>query len=495
MLVSVDETGLIGRQTELPAVDALLDVAGGCGALLIEGEAGIGKSTVWGLGVAAAMRAGWRVLTSHGSETETGYSFAGLTDMFDLALDEVGADLRPPQREALELALLRRPAGATQLGEREVGAASLALLRRLAEDGPVLLALDDVQWVDHATIDAIAFTLRRLRDEPVRLLAARREAGPVVSAVSEDRSELVSGAFAADRVEVLRLGPMGGASIGQLIELRLGLRLTARDLSRLVERTEGNPFWALEIGSAITRHGMPAGQLPVPESLSTLVAGRLAELTPEVREALLVCSALSAPSIEQAGTALAEIAPDPAQVLDAAMTAGVVQVVDDRLQPAHPLLGSIALDTLPPGARQRLYRRLAAIVSDPAQHARLLALGAGGEPDADLAPALDAGAVAARSRGAISAAAKLAEHAAAMTPRVRAADRARRLIVAGELLFARGDVPNAHQAAEQALAESPTSSLRCRAGLLLTSIEYWADGATGVAQRLLGVLDPAGGAV
>src|SRR5882757_156325 len=184
MLVSVDETGLIGRQTELPAVDALLDVGGGCGALFIEGEAGIGKSTVWGLGVAAAMRAGWRVLTSRGSETETGYSFAGLTDLFDLALDEVGADLRPPQREALELALLRRPAGAVALGEREVSVASLAMLRRLCADGPVLLALDDVQWVDHATIDAIAFALRRLTTEPVRLLAARRIAGAVAVGAS-----------------------------------------------------------------------------------------------------------------------------------------------------------------------------------------------------------------------------------------------------------------------------------------------------------------------
>jgi len=480
LLVSVGEFGLVGRQAELLAVDALLDVGGGSGALFVEGEAGIGKSTVWGHGVAAAMRAGWRVLTSRGSQTETGYSFAGLTDLFDLVLAEVGRDLRPPQREALEVALLRGPPGAAPLGEREVGAASLALLRRLAEDGPVLLALDDVQWIDHATIDAIAFALRRLPTEPIRLLAARRITGAAVMVgAAADRSTVLGAAFAAERVGVLRLGALDGAAIGRLVETRLGVQLAGRDLTQLVERTNGNPFWALEIGSAITRHGMPDGQLPVPESLSALVAGRLAELTPEVREALLVCSALSAPSIEQASTALVDVADNPARVLDAAMTAGVVQLAVGQLHPAHPLLGSIALDGLPPGARQRLYRRLAAIVSDPEQHARLLVLGAGGEPDADVATALDAGAAAAHSRGAINAAAKLAEHAAAMTPRVRAEDRARRLIVAGELLFARGDVPNAHQTAEQALAESPTSSLRCRAGLLLTSIEYWADGATG----------------
>jgi len=474
--VSVDETGLIGRQTELLAVDALLDVGGSCDAVFVEGEAGIGKSTVWGLGVAAAMRAGWRVLTSRGHQTETGYSFAGLTDLFDLVLDEVGGDLRRPQREALELALLRRPAGTAQLGEREVGAASLALLRRLAGDGPVLLALDDVQWVDHATIDAIAFTLRRLRDEPVRLLAARRVAGPVVSAVSEDRSELVSGALAADRVEVLRLGALDSASIGRLLETRLGVQLAGRDLTQLVERTNGNPFWALEIGSAITRHGMPDGQLPVPESLSALVAGRLAELSPEVWEALLVCSVLFAPRVELATTALAEIAPDPAQVLNAAMTAGVIQLVGDRLQPAHPLLGSIALDGLPPGARQRLYQRLAAIVSDPEQHARLLVLGASGEPDTDVANALDAGAAAAHSRGAIVAAAQLAERAAAITPPAQVADRVRRLIFAGEMLFAGGDVPAAHLCAEDAVANSPTPSIRSEAGMLLATIECWAGG-------------------
>ena len=469
------DAGRIGRDTELLAIDALLDAGGGCRALFIEGEAGIGKSTVWGLGVAAAKQRGWRVLSTRGSETETGMSFAGLTDLFDLVLDEVGPDLPLSQRDALELALLRKSPRSTPLRQREVSAAGVALLRRLCADGPVLLALDDVQWVDHATIDAVAFALRRLMAAPVRVLATRRIDSAVAPAPSDDRSGLIRSALPG-RVDVTSLSGLDATSIGRLLETRLGVRLTAGGLAQLVERTNGNPFWSLEIGTAVKRRGLPGGELPVPESLSTLVTSRLGELTTEVREALLVCSALSAPTVEVATTALAGMAPEPVQVLDAAMTAGVVQLADGHLLPAHPLLGSIALGTLPPGAKQRLYRRLSAIVTDPEEHARLLALATGDEPDAEVAAALDAGAAAAQSRGAINAAAELGRAAAARTPCTLAADRARRLIVAGQLTFVSGDVPVAHQSAEDALAESPSAAIRCEAGILLAMIECWAGG-------------------
>jgi len=475
--VSVDEARLVGRRAEQLALDALLG-AGGRGALFIEGEAGIGKSTVWALGTAAAARAGWRVLTTRGSETETGLSFAGLTDLFDLVIDDVGQDLRPDQRDALELALLRKSASGAPLGQREVSVASLALLRRLCADGPVLLALDDVQWVDNATIDAVAFALRRLETEPIRVLATRRITGPGALTPEHNRADLLQTAL-GERLEILRLQPLDGPSIGQLLESRLGISLGGRGLAQLVERTRGNPFWALEIGTAIARHGMPDDRLPVPASLSTLVTTRLAELTPEVRETLLVCSALSAPTVALTTAALTDIADNPIQTIDAATAAGVVQHSGGRVRPAHPLLGSIALDMLPPGAKRRLYRRLAGVVADPEQHARLLALATDGAPDAEVARALDAGAVAARSRGAVSAAAQLAEQAAAMTPAAQAEDRVRRLIFACELLSVLGDVPTARRCAEEALAQSPATPIRCRAGLLLASIECWIDGGRG----------------
>jgi len=481
--VSVEGTGLIGRDTELLAVDALLDAAGGCRALFIEGEAGIGKSTVWSLGVAAAVRRGWRVLSSRGSQTETGMSFAGLTDLFDLVLDDLAPDLPPPQLDALELALLRKSPGPTPLGQREVSAASLALLRRLAADRPVLLALDDLQWIDHATLDVVAFALRRLPELSVRVLVTLRIGSAVAPTQTDDHSGLIRSVL-ADRVEVLRLPALDAASIGRLLGDRLGTRLAPNELAQLVERTNGNPFWALEIGAAVNRHGLPGGRLPVPESLSALVAGRLAELSPEVREALLVCSALSAPTVELAAAALADITDNPGRVLDAAMVGGLVQLADGRLRPGHPLLGSIALEMLPPGATQQLHRRLAAVVTDPEQHGRLLAAAAGTEPDSDVAAALDAAAAAAHSRGAVRAAAELAEHAVAMTPDRAAADRIRRLIVAGELLFAGGDVANAHRCAEDAVADSPTTSIRCEANMLLATIECWADATDGWAAHL-----------
>ncbi|MGH3395658.1 MAG: ATP-binding protein, partial [Streptosporangiaceae bacterium] len=145
--------------------------------LAVTGEAGAGKSTLWRAGLEVAAEAGCRVLRSEPSAGEADSSFAGLSDLLAGILPAVAGDIPGPQREALEVALLLRPAGDQPSSAHAVGLAVLAALRSGLESGPVLLAIDDVQWVDAGSLDALTFALRRVTGGPLSvLLAARAEA-------------------------------------------------------------------------------------------------------------------------------------------------------------------------------------------------------------------------------------------------------------------------------------------------------------------------------
>ena len=143
-------------------------------ALAIQGEAGAGKSTLWRAGLQAAVAAGHRLLRSEPSASETDLSFAGLADLLSGALPLVAEQIPGPQREALEIALLLRPAGDEPPTARAIGLAVLTALRACVSEGPVLVAVDDVQWLDEASLDALAFALRRVTSEPLSLLVAAR---------------------------------------------------------------------------------------------------------------------------------------------------------------------------------------------------------------------------------------------------------------------------------------------------------------------------------
>lgn len=428
---------VFGREAELAALDALLaDTVAGPHALMLEGEAGIGKSTVWNAGTAVARERGWTVLAARGSQSETGLSFAGLTDMLDPLVDEILADLPEPQRIALEVALVRRLPGEIEVGPREVGTALLAVLRRLAASGNVLLALDDLPWIDRATVDAVRFALRRMQVEPVRVLASRRTPGGVGADQSADPDADV---LPPESVQVLRIGPVDAPVLDRMLADRLQLRLPSRILGQVVEQTGGNPFWALEVGATLVSASAVSGGVPIPESLSSLVAQRLSGLPGEAHEALLVVSALAAPTSALAVSALGAAVADPAAAIAAAVDEGAVVEADGRLRPAHPLLGSAALDGLPPLARTALHERLAAVVTDPEQRARHLVLAAGEPPNAELAEVLQAGVAAARSRGATYAALELAESVLRFTPADEPAALSLRRTEAAELHYMAGN--------------------------------------------------------
>jgi hypothetical protein len=430
-------SGVVGRARELAALEDFVDRGAAAPvSLLLDGEAGIGKTTLWLAAVDAAARRGRRVLQARPAEAETRLAFAGLGDLLEDALADAVDGLPPPQAEALKVALLLEPARGTPPDERALGVALLHLLRRLAEEQPVLVAVDDVQWLDGASARVLAFAWRRLRSEPVGVLLARRAGSP---------------AALIEPAERLLVRPLSLGATHRLLHARLDLVLMRPALRRVHEASGGNPFYALELGRAAEpATGEPP---PVPEQLRDLVLARLETLPEPTQEALAAAAALARPSLALAGGEAA---------LRPALAARVVELDGERLRFSHPLLAAGAYGRLDALARRELHRRLAALVDDDEERWRHLALAATG-PDATLAAGLERAADHARRRGAGTAAADLCELAQRLTPPGRRVDLHRRTLAAGFHRWHSGDTAGACARFGHAAKAAPDGRLRAEA--------------------------------
>ena len=443
-------SAVIGRDNELAAIEAFLaDVEPGPTALVLSGEAGIGKTILWEVGVDEAGGGYAYVLTCRGVEAEASLSFSGLSELLAPVFDEVADLLLPPRRRALEVALLRVEPGEATPDAHAIGLAVLDLLCALAERGPVLVALDDLQWLDPASAGVVQIALRRLRDEHVRLLATIRLGPDMGSPVELDRT------FPASRIEQISLGPLSVGAVHTLLEERLGLELTRPELVRVWEATGGNAFFALELGRELVRTNTrpTRGQaLRIPESLRELLGERLGRLPTDTGDVLLQVAALARPTIEVVARAHGDEA-RVLEALEAAVLEGVVELDGSNARFAHPLLASICYEQAPVWKRRAVHRALAASVGDLEERARHLALAAEG-PDAGVASELEAAAEQAASRGATGAAAELYDHAGELTPDDPALARRRRFSAARCHRLA-GDQLRAEAALEELLAEVP----------------------------------------
>ena len=460
------EAAVIGRDEELGAVRAFLErLAEGPGALVLSGEAGIGKTVLWEAGVEDARERLARVLICRGVEAEASLSFAGLSELLGAVLDEVGPSLAPPRRRALEVALLLVEPGETPPDPHAIGLAVLDVLRALSEQEPVLVALDDVQWLDPASAGAIQIAFRRLNDEPVGLLATLRKAPEFAEPFELER------AFPDGRLERISVGPFSLAAVHRLLEERLALDLTRPELARVQEATAGNPFFALELGRELVRtdtRPVPGRALPMPETLQDLLGGRLARLPGQTLDVLLEIAALARPTVNLVAAAHGD-RERVISALEAGADEGVVELDDSSIRFAHPLLASICYEQAPVWKRQAVHRRLADVVTDAEERARHLALAADG-PDARIASELDATAQQAAARGAPAAAAELCELAAELTDVGSAGARARRLKAARFHSIA-GDDERAVILLDQLLAEVPAGTER--ADILVARLWTW----------------------
>jgi predicted ATPase len=284
---------ILGRDEELGLLDAFLDGTDrGVRALVLEGEAGVGKSTLWAAGLASAEQRGFQVLSSRPAEAERGLPHVVLADLLEGVVEEVLPTLSAPRRRALEGALLMDRAPEYELDPRALAVAVRTSFQGLAEERPLVLAVDDIQWVDSSSASALVFALRRLRSERILLLLARRldESGEGPS---------VEEALEPDAVERLRVGPLSIGAIHTLLQRRLGRPFARPTLRRLQEISGGNPFYALELARGLDSAGGTVDSLepfPVPETLERLVGARLAGLGGPTHEALLLIAAHGRPS-------------------------------------------------------------------------------------------------------------------------------------------------------------------------------------------------------
>lgn len=453
---------IVGRDAELATLDSFLAAAeAGPAALAIEGEAGAGKTTLWSEAVRRARATGRRVLTCSPSEPEAKLSFQGLADLLGPVVEAALADLPPMQRRALEVALLLSEPDGEPADQRTVAAGTLGALRQLAAAGPVLLAIDEVQWLDAPSDAALAFATRRLGEVPVSALLAKRVGGrkdPLLATALEHRR---------GGLDRLRVGPLSVASLHVLIQGRLGVAYPHRLLERIGQTSGGNPFFALELATALSRRAEPpepGGPLPVPETLRDLVRERLDDLPPKTRDLLAAVAALSEPTLR---SLVALGAKEGA--IDGAVRAGVLEVEGHRVRFTHPLLASGAYDRLGPQARRALHRRLAT-VTEGEERARHLALGETG-PASAVARELQDAARHAAARGAIATAAELAEQSVRLTPAAEADVSAERRLEAAGYEVRAGDTERARANLEPLLRELSPGPTRVRVMLRLARLQ------------------------
>ena len=427
-------TAIVGRDRESAATTPFLDaIEGRFGVLVFAGPPGIGKTTLWEDAVDAARARRYRVVVSRPTEVETSLAFAGLNDLLGDLVDDGLADLPEPQRVALEAALLRAPAAAPP----EALAVSIAarhVLSRAAGERPLILAIDDVQWLDEPSARVLDFALRRLDDEAVGVIAGRRlvDDAPVAAPFP---------GMPADRVTSVNVGPLSIDAVDRLLRDRLGLELPRPSLVRLHAVAGGNPFYALELGRSLGRGGRTDDPdlLRMPPSLDALVAGRLSDLSASTEDVALLASAAAHPTLDLLASAMQT---DAAPALVDAEAAGLVEVDGAEVRFTHPLLAAAAYGRATEDRRREAHRRLADAVSDPEERARHLAR-AITEPDAVVAGALEDAAAAVARRGAPDSAGDIAERAAELTPGDDRGALRRRLGIAADLHIAGGDVERA----------------------------------------------------
>ncbi len=456
---------IIGRREELLTLDAFLtDVPAGGQALLLEGDAGIGKTALWQEGLRVAPERGIQVLKASPSNSEAQIAFAALGDLVAPGLEPGLAQLVPVQRRALETALLLRESEGDPPDVRVLGLALLSIMRTLAQQRPVLVAIDDIQWLDTSSADVLAFALRRLDAGPVAVLATVR-GHQVEVPLALDR------AFSGFRR--LPVEPLSVGAIHRLLWGRLGLALPRPVLIRVHRTTGGNPFFALELGRALTDGTIRAENVDValPESLRAVVAQRLSALPGRVRGTLVAVAALGSPSV----TVLEPLGSTVVDDLELAQRRHVLEFDGDRIRFAHPLLAPACYEAMPLHRRRRLHERLAELDVDPEERARHLAIAAAG-PNEEVAAALDAAATHAAARGAGQAAAELAERAVALTPPTEVENVNRRRITASTRCVHAGDLKKAADFLQEAADSAETGPLRADALFHLAAVRGQGEG-------------------
>jgi ATP/maltotriose-dependent transcriptional regulator MalT len=449
---------VIGRAAELAAIEQLLDaVLAGPAAMVLEGDPGIGKTTLLRAAHVAAERRKIRVLGCEARAPETRLAYDALGDLLSGVEAADVAALPRPQCDALSGALLCKPDSAgDDTDPRAVATAVLTLIERLAQKRPLLLAIDDMQWIDEPSAQVLAFCARRLKGR-VGLIVTRRSSAERVLPERELRLR------DPDRLEIRCLAPLDGRYLRRLVRQRALRPLPRGTLERIHEVSGGNPLYALELARVLPGDGPPPPALPLSLSLQEMVEARLADLGEPLEETLLAVAAMARPTVD---LVVQVLGPQSEALLDDAEDRGLIERDGRRLRFTHQLLANAIHTRASAECWRDMHRRLSSVVPDIEERARHLAH-AQMAPDA--VPALDEAARYVRGRGAPAAAAELLELALGLGGgselRVRAAEHH----------LDAGDAARAQTLLTEAIPALKSGEERAHALLLLAEIRYHDD--------------------
>jgi DNA-binding NarL/FixJ family response regulator len=429
--------GVVGRTRELARADAFVNrVRDGAAALIVSGDAGIGKTALWRAVIDRCQRTECRVLVSRPAEDEMPLPLVGLMDLFDDV--PVEAPALDPSADPLAR-----------------GRAVLASLRGLTRDAPTIVAIDDLQWLDSVSAHALRFALRRIDVEPIGVLVTVRG--------GSEAAEGLASSLPPGRTETLDLAPLALDDLRRVVSAAIPA-IPRPLLRRIHEVSGGNPLYALELARSLAgeaRASSPRAEFELPHSLQAAIARRFESVPDEVFPMLEVVSVMGRVSISE----LQAILPghDVDGQIVAAQAAGLIVVDEDlRLRFAHPLLGSAFYGRMGAPARRALHGVLAGSTPDPDARARHLALSVD-EPDEEVARLLEQAAARARAQGAFDVAAHLDGHARRITPAGDPEALLRRALDEIADLAAAGDEGRALLLADQVVAELDPGPLRARA--------------------------------
>ena len=326
-------------------------------------------------------------------QSEATLSYTGLGDLLGRAIEDHAADLPAPQRRALEVALRLEGGSGRSADHRVVGAGARSLLAAEARTRPLVIAIDDLQWLDRASARAVGFAFRRLADEAIGLLATLRlDAGVLVASEHADL-------LRDRRVERLLVAPLSVGAIERLLREQLDLTLSRTALVHLHETARGNPLFALRARASARplRSDHRAGPTVADHRRPTrALVQRLLRVPTDAREALLLASLLS----DQAEDTLARaLGRDWDQAIDRGREAGIIEAADGSVRFVHPLFASVVVGEATERERRAAHGRLATACDDGEERGVACRL-ATTEPDATIAEALEEAANQATWRGA-----------------------------------------------------------------------------------------------
>ncbi len=472
-------SGVIERPSEFRVVLKLLESADRQpSGLVIEGEAGIGKTTLWLTGVAQARDRGFRVFSARGAQSETMLAYAAVADLLtDVEPAELAA-LPDLQRLAVDRVLLRAGAEGPPTDESVVAAALADIVERLSAKTPVLVAIDDVQWLDSSSQAVIASAARRLAGRVGLLVTERLERE---GASAADWLQLA----AQDSIATVRIGPLSFGALHAMVSARLGRSFSRPTMVRIAEISGGNPFYALELSRAIDA-GATNPQSVLPATLAELMRLRIGRLDPGTQDLLLAAACAAGPTMDLLADVTGRTVDQVAELLSEAKAKGIITIDGDDVRFAHPLLARSVYTDATRGQRRAMHRSLAEAVTLPELRARHMALAASSADPATL-DALDDAAKSAAGRGAPAAAAELIDLAMGLggdtpTRRIRAADHHMHA----------GDLQQARTLLNGVIARVPNGLHRSMALNLLAGMQIHSNSFAQAADLLLEAFDNAG---